>query len=158
MIGKYMPYKNPENARKHRQDYYLINAEKLKQYQLEYRRRYRDKISEKRRKYRHENKEKIKLQKKESRIRNLSKNRVLSYYSGGNPICSCCGETELIFLTLDHVDERKKSGHSRELSGEKLYRWAEKNNFPQIFKVLCFNCNYIKYLDGICLHKQDNHK
>lgn len=71
--------------------------------------------------------------------------------------CSCCGETEPLFLALDHInndgkDHRKKIGT---MGGAKLYKWLRDNNYPEGFQVLCSNCNHGKYRNGgICPHKQ----
>lgn len=69
--------------------------------------------------------------------------------------CACCGEDDLGFLTIDHVDgggtkQRRADG----TEGEKLYRWLKKNKFPVGFQTLCFNCNCGRSRNGgICPHK-----
>jgi hypothetical protein len=68
--------------------------------------------------------------------------------------CSCCGETELKFLSLDHVqnngnDLRKKNG-----KGFGEYVTATKKYGPETYQVLCFNCNLGKNRNnGKCPHK-----
>ena len=63
---------------------------------------------------------------------------------GYNQECQNCGENNIKKLTLDHVhnngaEHRKKTGCG---TGQVLYRWVIKNNFPpNVFQVLCFNCN-----------------
>lgn len=84
------------------------------------------------------------------------KKMVLDHYSGGKAHCSCCGENELIFLTLDHVDG-KGAAHRRKLFGRRtggaaIYRWAVNNRFPKMFRVLCFNCNFAIHNLGACPH------
>jgi len=84
------------------------------------------------------------------------KNKVFLHYGGY--ICSCCGEKEKIFLTLDHIDGGGNK-HRNELStgGYGIYRWAVKNNYPPIFKILCFNCNSGRALNnGVCPHEEKN--
>lgn len=61
--------------------------------------------------------------------------------------CKCCQENCLSFLNIDHIN-----GRTDKLRGDKLYRWLIKNNFPEGFQVLCFNCNVSKYLSGTCIH------
>jgi len=75
------------------------------------------------------------------------KREVIDYYGGQ---CKRCNETDIDVLTLDH---KKGDGaeHRRQLIGAEkgitsgggavTYRWAKKNGFPPLFRVLCFNCN-----------------
>lgn len=77
---------------------------------------------------------------------------ILNYYSNGNIKCNCCGESELHFLSLDHINNdgythRKTVGFARQ-----LYMWIKRNNFPPIFQVLCMNCNFAKGKIGYCPH------
>ena len=69
-------------------------------------------------------------------------------------VCSCCGEAQKRFLTLDHIKndgylERKTSyGHS--LTKAQKTGWDKKK-----YQVLCSNCNLGKSLNGgICPHQQ----
>lgn len=67
----------------------------------------------------------------------------------GGPVCKCCGTTILAFLTIDHIDGGGYS-HRRDngLQGSALYRWLVKNNFPAGYRVLCFNCNSGRHING----------
>lgn len=78
------------------------------------------------------------------------------HYRNGALACSCCGEGTNEFLTLDHINGRKAMGHTRALSGPKLYRHLFTHNFPPGFDVLCMNCNLAKGIYGQCPHKQFN--
>ena len=74
---------------------------------------------------------------------------VISAY--GNK-CSCCGEEEFVFLTIDHV-EGGGNQHRSELGGNTgFYAWLRKNEYPVGFQVLCWNCNWAKSHGG-CPHK-----
>ena len=49
---------------------------------------------------------------------------------------------------MDHIDidggyKDRKISH-----GVALYRWLKKNNFPEGFQVLCWNCNHAKFFNG----------
>lgn len=70
--------------------------------------------------------------------------------------CSCCGETELKFLVLDHVnnDGAKQRRQLVAKNGWRFYRWLRMNNYPNQFKlqVLCANCNTAKAYFGGCPH------
>ena len=73
----------------------------------------------------------------------------------GGEKCSCCGETEISFLAIDHINgggeqQRKKIG-----GGTAFYRWLKRNKYPVGFQVLCHNCNHGKHINGgICPHKR----
>lgn len=78
----------------------------------------------------------------------------------GGAVCSCCGETELAFLCLDHVDG-KGNAHRKQIDpkhgrigGQAMYQWCKKNGYPSGFQVLCANCNHGKQVcGGVCPHK-----
>ena len=79
----------------------------------------------------------------------------INHYGGSPPKCACCGEKEIRFLTLDHINGggRKDRLSKNNLSGG-LSGWIVKNNFPGGFQVLCMNCNWGKYINGgVCPHK-----
>jgi len=89
------------------------------------------------------------------------KDAVFAAYGGHK--CACCGETEPLFLTLDHINNdgaefRKKNfpgKNWRFSAGSRTYRWILKNNFPDGYQVLCANCNHGKRTNnGICPHEQ----
>ncbi len=79
----------------------------------------------------------------------------LTHYSDGIPYCKCCGERELVFLVLDHINN-DGSQHRKTLitGGRSLYRWAIANDFPNNLQVLCHNCNWAKQVLGSCPHQQ----
>lgn len=100
--------------------------------------------------YYEKNKAKIQAQGKVQRDERRLK--VLTHYSKGVPSCSCCGEMELAFLSMDHID----GGGSKHLRKERisdLIKWLAKHNMPIGFQVLCMNCNMGKYKCGVCPHK-----
>lgn len=81
--------------------------------------------------------------------------KALRQYSGGDPKCSCCGITELHFLTFDHetnIGKFTKNG-KRRLTGIHLVRWLLKKHRPGI-TVQCYNCNCAKGFYGVCPHKE----
>ena len=89
--------------------------------------------------------------------------KVIEYYSKGTMQCNCCNENNLIFLTIDHINN-DGAKHRKEInkginsmSSYNFYRWLINNNYPNGFQVLCFNCNIGKYHNGgICPHKNIN--
>ena len=67
--------------------------------------------------------------------------------------CACCGETEAIFLCLDHI----KGGGRKEyvsLNGTLgIYRQVRDEGYPKDkYRVLCWNCNAALGLHGYCPH------
>lgn len=91
----------------------------------------------------------------------IKKNRDLKievFEAYGGAKCNCCGEIIEQFLTIDHVnndgaEHRKQVGRSNVLS------WLKKNNYPEGFQVLCFNCNMGKQFNGgTCPHQTKNSK
>ncbi|MCW2929982.1 MAG: hypothetical protein JWM19_944 [Actinomycetia bacterium] len=92
------------------------------------------------------------------------KREVMDAYGGR---CACCGEAELVFLTIDHVDGNGAE-HRRAIAAERgskwlqagapTYRWLRDNNFPEGFQVLCANCNCGRHWNGgICPHQIAEH-
>jgi hypothetical protein len=83
----------------------------------------------------------------------------LTHYA--NPLqCACCGENNIVFLSIDHINGNG-ADHRRELEaelgyypgGNNLPYWLKKNNWPEGFQILCYNCNFAKRQDGECPHK-----
>lgn len=90
--------------------------------------------------------------------RNIIKIEVFNYYGG--PVCNCCEEREITFLSLDHVfndgaEERRKTVQK---AGNNFYGWLKRNNFPtpEKYQILCMNCNFGKAMNsGICPHQNE---
>ena len=90
------------------------------------------------------------------KLRNEEQNLKLQVIAAYGGACSCCGEIDPRFLTVDHVNGGGTK-HREETKG-KLYRWVRNNNFPTSIQILCFNCNCGRSVNGgICPHK-DQHK
>lgn len=81
--------------------------------------------------------------------------QVLRHYSDGEPLCRCCGEKELVFLAMDHI-EGGGNKQRKEMKGapHSIYRWLIKHGFPKGFQVLCHNCNMAKHILGACPHQK----
>lgn len=66
--------------------------------------------------------------------------------------CVCCGETEKMFLAIDHINVGGAK-HRKEIGATQIVKWLHKHNFPEGFQILCHNCNHGKHLnEGICPH------
>ena len=75
---------------------------------------------------------------------------VLAHYGGK---CACCGENKIEFLALDHINGGGAQ-HRKELGlwGLPYYRWVRDNQYPDIHRVLCHNCNSSMGSYGYCPH------
>lgn len=68
---------------------------------------------------------------------------------GNKCACPNCPETNHVFFSLDHVQNdgnkrREKYGNNN----LKEYREAVKEYRPDLFQILCYNCNHAKHLNG----------
>lgn len=128
-----MPYKNKELEAQ----FYLRHKEQRRAYSSWYRRTYKDKLSTQR------------------KIRNLRiKLETMAHYGGAE--CVCCGETTVEFLCFDHIDgggtqHRKQLGNM----GRQFYYWLKLNNYPEGYRILCYNCNSSLGFYGYCPHKKE---
>jgi len=95
---------------------------------------------------------------KTKRLISILKEEVYAAYGGYK--CSCCGETEPMFLTVDHINNdgasHRKSlspnGHS--VGSARIYRWLKNNGYPEGFQILCMNCQFgRKHNNGTCPHQ-----
>ena len=88
---------------------------------------------------------------KVTKYRATKKEKVLDAYGKS---CACCGEAQVLFLTIDHVNNDGAAHRSKIGNGSSnLYTWLIKNGFPERFQVLCSNCNLGKHLNGgVCPH------
>lgn len=74
---------------------------------------------------------------------------VLKHYGSK---CACCGENEIKFLAVDHING-DGSKHRIEIRNVNIYYWLIRNNYPDGFQLLCHNCNYAKHFYKVCPHK-----
>lgn len=93
--------------------------------------------------------------------------RLRAFDAYGGRYCACCGETQIEFLTLDHVnndgniERRKRSRHGQAngWGGKDLYMKLSNEGYPPGYQVYCWNCQGGKHLmmkateEGICPHK-----
>lgn len=88
------------------------------------------------------------------------RDEVIAGYGGK---CSCCGETNPLFLTIDHVDGKVPGepmkvfrGRTtvRPANGAAMFNFIKKNEYPAGYRVMCFNCNLGRERNGgVCPHK-----
>lgn len=77
---------------------------------------------------------------------------VINHYSNGKNCCKCCGETEIKFLSLDHINGGGNR-HRHEMGTRGLYGVLRRDGYPKGFQILCHNCNLAKGFYGVCPHE-----
>jgi hypothetical protein len=145
-----------------------------------YRNRNREQVNQRMRSWREQNREKSREHSREWRNRKLKtgtaeeiaairqkesektrknqqrcRNEVFAAYGGH--VCNCCGETEPMFLSIDHVhnDGAKERKSGLYTNGTGFYTWLRKNKFPPGYQVLCMNCQIGKHKNGgVCPHQR----
>lgn len=65
--------------------------------------------------------------------------------------CACCGESNPLFLTIDHIHGRT----DKKYRGWRLYENLKRAGWPKDgLRLLCFNCNSGRQINGgICPHE-----
>lgn len=150
-------YRNRDTALVSRKRYAVNNREAVRARGVKWRDANREYLRKQGRDY---GRNRTEIQRKKDRdrakiARDKIKYEVLKHY--GNLRCACCGETILIMLTLDHINDNGGQ-HRKEMGpvSTKMYRWARNNGYPPIFRVLCFNCNVARYHNGgRCPHEDE---
>ena len=70
--------------------------------------------------------------------------------------CVCCGETELAFLQIAHINndgaKERKQAKEQGLAAN-IYSRLRKQGYPAGFQVLCANCNMARAFYGYCPHR-----
>jgi hypothetical protein len=82
------------------------------------------------------------------------KMNILTHYSGNPPKCACCDESEIDFLSIDHINNDGIKHRKIQQTGNMFYRWIIENNYPKGLQVLCMNCNFAKGKLGYCPHQK----
>ncbi len=80
---------------------------------------------------------------------------VLNAYSNRKLECKCCGESQIEFLTLDHLLNNGASDRRLRGGSKSVYVYLRLNNFPSGYQVLCYNCNCAKAYYKKCPHKNN---
>lgn len=87
----------------------------------------------------------------ESIKRRNHRDRLAAFKYYGNS-CKYCQQSIQIFLTIDHTNnngaEHRRQQRSGDNQGHNIYAWLRKNNYPEGFQTLCYNCNCAKHIYG----------
>ncbi len=100
---------------------------------------------------------KSKLTTKKSQYAKIYNDKLISevFNAYGGMKCTCCQNTDLIVLTIDHINGngKKEKQLLNCLNSSKFYCWLRMNGFPSGYRPLCRNCNSGRYINGgICPH------
>jgi len=82
--------------------------------------------------------------------------KVLEHYSGGDPKCAWCEESHAEFLVLDHINGGGAQHRKVVGGGSNMWRWLQREGFPEGFRVLCHNCNASFGTWGYCPHQKES--
>lgn len=88
---------------------------------------------------------------KESILNDRKEKTRAAYENYGNK-CSCCGEKELKFLSIDKP--RKRTGINRPNLQDRVINNAIRSGFPTDYRTLCWNCKNAIDMFGICPHEE----
>jgi hypothetical protein len=145
---------NPEPKKEYMKRYYQKNKEKASRTNHQYWIKNKETLSIKNMERYYKNRKAHLEQKKEYHRRTypLIRLEVITYYGNGKAACVCCGENNLDFLTIDHINnDRYMYKHSGEHNN--LILKLKRINFPKGFQTLCWNCNMGKAKRGTCPHQ-----
>lgn len=156
-----MPFKDPEKRKEYIRNWVKnkrLNDPEFKKKDYARRDKWRaenySRYQQSKKEWNTNNREQVKQKQREKNHQN--RKIIIEHYSNGSMCCSCCGEKEYVFLTIDHINGGGTQ-HRKEVPASNLARWLIKNNFPNGYDVLCFNCNCGKHKNGgICPHKNIN--
>lgn len=137
------------------------NHERVVAYFRQYRARNRTKCRAWDRKFKEGNVERLKRERHENyllhkeeyaeagRERQQGYKRFIVETLGGK--CICCGETDLAFLTLEHIH---KDGQAHRATKKNIYCDVIRQGVPKDrYTVLCMNCNYATRYNHVCPHQ-----
>jgi hypothetical protein len=86
-------------------------------------------------------------------VRIETRKKFIDMYGG---VCVCCGESVFEFLTIDHIKGQKGRPANRREGGYKCYKKAVAEYRPDLYRVLCMNCNHVIGRYGYCPHQESN--
>jgi len=147
-----MPYKDLEKrrecARLSRRKAYKLHPETFRQQSKKWKESHPDMVLAQRKRWREKHKSQIAIK---YRLNTKKRRKIVIEHYGGK--CSCCGESQYEFLTIEH----KNGGgtkHRKLIGPANISKWIIENNFPPEFDVLCYNCNCAKAYSGVCPHQK----
>lgn len=92
-------------------------------------------------------------EKKYAALRERSRKKRLQVLEKYGEKCVCCGENEVKFLEIDHINN-DGAEHRRKMGSSMIVQWLIKRGYPKGFQLLCSNCNMAKGRYGKCPHNK----
>ena len=83
------------------------------------------------------------IKQKERDYRQRERVKVLTHYGNGSLACVMCGESREPVLSIDHTTG-EGGKHRKLIKGTPIYHWLIMNNFPEGFRTLCMNCQWLE--------------
>ena len=162
IFGKILVFNRREYQNKYQQEH----VKEMREYRRKYREKHREELNAHGREkyYKHLEYQRQRSRDKYRRFRErwlaYSRNRravtkkfAVAYYTDGRNCCACCGENEIKFMTLDHINNNGAEHRKSLPRGTRMIEWVVENYFPDGFQILCFNCNCAKGSFGECPHQ-----
>ena len=146
---QYYTSEKREEARERARKWYKDNKEKVKEWGKRYYEDNKETVNERNKIWAAKNPES--LRKSRKKFTRKRKEYIIAYYSNNTNKCECCNESNIEFLTVDHING-DGAQHRREIGGGHLYHWLTKNKYPEGFRILCLNCNFSLGQYGYCPH------
>ncbi len=139
-------YNSTPESKEYRRQYHIKNREQIRQRKRQFYRENKDKLRKEKREYYQKNKEVIQVKNKRYYLdwKYYNRFQVIFHYSNGKMCCKNCGENINEFLTIDHINGNGNK-HRKSIGYVDLYSWLRRNNFPDGYQILCYNCNLSKY-------------
>lgn len=96
----------------------------------------------------HERRDEIKIQMR--LFRSSLKKEMIDAYGGR---CSCCGETAVEFMTLEHLNHDGKEHRKSFRSSQSTWADLRRRGWPKEgYTVMCMNCNWARRHGKECPH------
>jgi hypothetical protein len=141
--------RHPDRVRASIYRYRLKNPNVQRLASKRYKEKYPERIKESSHKYELEKRDKEKHSRQYKKRRYEYKYECFKYYSNETMKCARCGIGIFDVLTIDHINGggrkmAREIGIGDGKGGHRLYIYLVKNNFPDGFRVLCFNCQHLE--------------
>lgn len=134
--------KNPEKCKEYHKRSYQNNKEEWKKRSRKWAREHPDRVRKLKLKNYYKNRKRLLFRAKERALK--LKSDILIHYGNGRLACVLCGFDRLGALSIDHV-HGGGNAHRKSLGpGASIYAWLKRNNYPDGFRTLCMNCQFLE--------------
>lgn len=146
----YLAHKETENEGSRK--YYADNPDKCRELARDWRKANPEGV--KAQKHRHTMKY---LDKSLARVHAWKKSEKQRFVDAYGGVCSCCGESEIRFLTCEHLIAGQGIAQRKtEIHGPNLYKQIRMEGYPKDkYTVLCMNCNFARNHGNTCPHEAE---